>query len=55
MALDRQGLVPSHGLYAIFPPADDVERVYDALRDGGFGRRLTENAPALQNECACVT
>ena len=49
VALDRQGLVPSHGLYAIFPPAEDVERIYDALRDGGLGRRLTGIAPTLKN------
>lgn len=49
VALDRQGLIPSHGLYAIFPPAEDVERVYDALRDGGLGRRLAGLSPTLNN------
>ena len=47
VALDRQGLIPSHGLYAIFPPAEDVEQIYDALRDGGLGRRLTGIAPTV--------
>ena len=49
IAPDRQGLVPSHGLYAIFPPVNDFERIYDALRDGGLGKRLTGIAPTLKN------
>lgn len=47
VALDRSGLVPSHGLYAIFPPEDDVELIYEALRDGGLARRLVGIAPTL--------
>lgn len=49
VALDRQGFVPSHGVYAIFPPANDVEGIYEALRDGGLGRGLEGIAPTLKN------
>ena len=49
VALDRQGFVPSHGVYAIFPPADDVEGIYEALRDGGLGRKLKGITPTLKN------
>ena len=49
VALDRSGLVPSHGIYAIFPPEDDVEVIYQALRDGGLARGLTGIAPTLKN------
>ena len=49
VALDRNGFVPSHGVYAIFPPADDIETIYEALRDGGLGRRLEGIASTLKN------
>lgn len=49
VALDRKGLVPSHGLYAIFPPAEDVEGIYEALRNGGLAKGLSGIAPTLKN------
>ena len=49
VALDCQGLVPSHGVYAVFPPKNDVEGIYEALRDGGLGRGLKGIAPTLKN------
>ncbi|MDE0422432.1 MAG: hypothetical protein OXK76_16330 [Gammaproteobacteria bacterium] len=49
IALDRTGLVPSHGLYAIFPPERDVEAVYQALSDGGLACRLAGMTPTLRN------
>ena len=49
VALDRRGFVPSHGVYAIFPPVDDVDGIYDALRNGGLGRGLEGIAPTLKN------
>ena len=49
VALDRRGFVPSHGVYAIFPPLNDVEEIYEALRDGGLGRGLEGIAPTLKN------
>ena len=47
VALDCQGFVPSHGLYAIFPPMDDVQTIYEALRDGALARQLKGIAPSL--------
>lgn len=49
VALDTQGLVPSHGLYAIFPPKGEIESIYKELRDGGLGNKLTGIAPSLKN------
>ena len=49
VALDRSGLVPSHGLYAIFPPKNQVELIYDRLRDGGLAKCLLGNTPQLKN------
>lgn len=49
VALDDSGLVPAHGLYAIFPPADQVEEIYALLRDGGLARALSGIAPTLKN------
>ena len=49
VALDRTGFVPSHGVYAIFPPEDDIGMIYEALRDGGLGRGLEGIAPTLKN------
>ena len=47
VALDRSGLVPSHGVYAILPPEEHIGAVYEALRNGGLGRRLQGIAPTL--------
>ena len=47
-ALDRRGFVPSHGVYAIFAPAGQLERVYDALRDGGLADGLEGIAPRIK-------
>lgn len=47
LALDRTGLVPSHGIYAIIPPEEHIATVYEALRDGGLGRKLDGIAPTL--------
>ena len=49
VALDEEGLIPSHGVYAIFPPVGDVEATYGALRDGGLARELKGIAPTLRN------
>ncbi len=49
VALDRSGLVPSHGLYAIFPPMNQVELIYERLRDGGLAKCLLGNTPQLKN------
>ena len=49
VALDRNGFVPSHGVYAIFPPEGEVEMIYAALSDGGLARGLEGIAPTLKN------
>lgn len=49
VALDTSGLIPSHGLYAIFPPADQVEAIHALLRDGGLANALSGIAPTLKN------
>lgn len=49
VALDCSGLIPSHGVYAIFPPADQVEEIYALLRDGGLANALSGVAPTLKN------
>ena len=48
IALDRSGAVPSHGVYAIFAPADRIEHLYNTLRDGGLARALDGIAPKLK-------
>ena len=49
VALDQSGLIPSHGVYAIFPPADQVEELHALLRDGGLASALSGVAPTLKN------
>jgi hypothetical protein len=48
LAIDRSGAIPSHGIYAIFAPDDDVEKLYDHLRDGGLARSLMGVAPKVK-------
>ena len=49
VALDEAGRIPSHGVYAIFPPSDEVDAIYGALREGGLARGLANIAPTLNN------
>lgn len=49
VALDYSGLIPSHGIYAIFPPADQVEEIHALLRDGDLAVALSGIAPTLKN------
>ncbi len=48
VAIDRSGAIPSHGVYAICPPQDDVESLYARLGDGKLGRLLAEVAPQVK-------
>ena len=48
VAIDNSGAVPSHGVYAIFARGDDVEFLYEVLRDGGLARALNGIAPKLK-------
>lgn len=48
LAIDRSGAVPSHGVYAIFAPDDDVDNLYAKLRDGGLARALEGISPKVK-------
>jgi hypothetical protein len=48
LAIDRSGAIPSHGVYAIFAPDDNVDKLYDRLRDGGLAKALTGISPHVK-------
>ena len=48
VAVDRSGAVPSHGVYAIFARDDQVEDIYEKLRDGRLARALEGIAPKVK-------
>ncbi|HEX9274350.1 MAG TPA: hypothetical protein VGA01_19305 [Candidatus Binatia bacterium] len=48
VAIDRSGAIPSHGVYTIFAPDDDVEGLYQKLRDGKLARALKGIAPKVK-------
>ena len=48
MAIDRTGAIPSHGVYAIFAPEDDIEALYEKLRDGKLAKALDGIAPKVK-------
>lgn len=48
VAIDRTGAIPSHGVYAIFAPDDDVEALYQKLRDGKLARALEGISPKVK-------
>ena len=48
VALDVSGAVPSHGVYAIFAPDDDIYYLYDHLSRGGLARCLKGMAPKVK-------
>lgn len=48
LTIDRSGTIPSHGVYAIFVPDDDVDALYERLRDGKLGRALKGIAPMVK-------
>jgi hypothetical protein len=47
VAMDLSGAIPSHGVYAIFAPNNELEELYNILRDGGLAERLSPNAPKI--------
>jgi hypothetical protein len=49
-AIDRTGRIPSHGVYAIFAPNDDVDALYEKLRDGKLAKALRGIAPRVKGE-----
>ena len=48
VAIDRSGAVPSHGVYAIFPPPERVDVVYERLYAGRLASALNGVAPLLK-------
>ena len=48
LAVDRLGTVPSHGVYAIFAENDDVDALYEKLRDGRLAEALEGIAPKVR-------
>jgi hypothetical protein len=50
IAIDRSGAIPSHGVYAIFAPDDDVIKIYDRLRDGKLATALSHVAPKIGSD-----
>jgi adenine-specific DNA-methyltransferase len=48
LAIDRSGAIPSHGVYAIFVPDDNVEALYEKLRDGKLAAALSRIAPRVK-------
>jgi adenine-specific DNA-methyltransferase len=48
IAIDRSGAIPSHGVYAIFAPDDNVEALYEKLRDGKLAAALAGIAPKVK-------
>lgn len=48
LAIDRTGAIPSHGVYAIFHHDDDVDAIYEILRDGGLEAGLRPIAPSIK-------
>lgn len=47
-AVDRSGSVPSHGVYAIFARHDDVDALYEKLKDGQLANALEGIAPRVK-------
>ena len=48
IAIDHSGMIPAHGVYAIFAPNDDLGALYETLRDGGLARGLAGIAPKVK-------
>ena len=48
VAIDRSGAIPSHGVYAIFDPDDDVEALYSRLCNGKLGNALQDISPKIK-------
>lgn len=47
-AIDRSGAIPAHGVYAIFAPDDNVDALYEKLRDGRLAASLESIAPKVK-------
>jgi adenine-specific DNA-methyltransferase len=50
VTIDRAGVIPSHGVYAIFQKDDDVEALYEQLRGGSLAKALDGIAPRVKGD-----
>lgn len=48
LAVDKSGAIPSHGVYAIFAPDNDVDTLYENLKDGRLAQALADVAPKVK-------
>ena len=48
LVIDRTGKIPSHGVYAIFAPNDEVGVLYEHLRDGRLAEALEDISPKIK-------
>ena len=48
VAIDRSGVIPSRGVYAIFSPGDDIDGLHRRLRDGRLADALAKVAPRIK-------
>ncbi len=48
LAIDHSGAIPSHGVYAIFAPDDNVEVLYEMLNDGKLAQALEGISPKVK-------
>ena len=48
---DTSGAIPSHGVYAIFGQQNDLEQLFDLLKDDALLERLKGRAPMVSGGC----
>ena len=48
VALDLTGAIPSHGVYAVFAPDDDLASLLFSWREGGLAKALKGKAPMVK-------
>ncbi len=48
VAIDRSAAIPSHGVYAVFPPPERVDAIYTRLSGGKLAAALEGIAPKLK-------
>ena len=48
VAIDRSGAIPSHGVYTIFVPDDDIDGLHRRLCDGRLADALAKVAPTIK-------
>ena len=49
-AIDRSGAIPSHGVYAIFAPDDDINAIHAKLKNGKLAAALDGIAPRVKGD-----